>query len=247
MINKVFTGIEFIDKDIGGLYQYGAYLICGEKDTGKTILASRFLAEGLKKNEMCLFVTSEKPAVFISEIQNSLGFDFSLHIKTGVFSILEYERNEESPASRLKHYIDEVRAFVNIKGVERVVIDFSTVQDMLDEQKTEENIRGFVKALEGLHITTILVLDKSRSPIMFQVERLLIKETVGTFRLEKKQREKNGKYFYNMEVEKIAGHYPPFPSWEFEISKTEGFQLIVKMEKLVYSDIKNIKKTINGG
>ena len=247
MINKIFTGIEFIDKGIGGIYQYGNYLICGEKETGKTVLTSQFFVEGLKKNEMCLFVMYENPGSYLTEIQNSLGFDFSVYLKKGIFNILQYEKTGKSSSAKLQQYMFELSTFINKKGVERVVIDFLTVIDMLDEKTTEEEIKDFVKFLEKLHVTALLLLDKPRSPEMFKIERSLIKETVGTFRIEKKRSETNGRYFYNMEIEKLAGHFPPFPAWNFEIFKHAGSKQITESSKISYSNIKEIKKTEEGG
>ncbi len=247
MINKIFSGIGFIDKDIGGLYQYGSYLICGEKETGKTVLTSQFLVEGLKKNEMCLLVTGENPGSFINEIQNSLGFDFSLYLKRGLLNILQYERPEGGPAGKLGQYLFEVNAFVSKKGVERVIIDLATMLGMLDEKKIEEHIREFIKFLEKMHITALLLLDKSRAPSMFQVERALINEAVGVFRIEKKTDEKNNKVFYSMKIEKIAGHFPPFPSWDFEIIKKQGVKQITENGSFFYADIKKIEKLDDGG
>jgi len=247
MINKISTGVEFIDKELGGLYQYGAYLLCGERESGKTLLASGFLAEGLKKHEMCLYITGENAVSYINEIQNIMGFDFSMYLQQGLFNILQYEKPKEGSSSKLPQYFHEAGTFINGKGVERVVIDFSTVKDLLDEKKTEENIKDFIKFIERFHVTTVILLDKAASPEMSRIERMLIKETVGTFRMEQKYSERSGRNFFEIEIEKTAGLYPPYPSWSFEVIKNEGFKLVVKRAGVDYSVIKDVKKVKGGG
>ena len=242
MINKVLTGIDFIDKDLDGLLQYGSYLLCGEAETGKRILTSQFLAQGLKNNEVCLLVTDESPVDYLLEVQENLGFDFSLFLQKEVFSILQYERKKEKMEGRIKQYISEVGAFVAKRGVERAVIDFSTVQDLLDETKIEENIIEFAEFLEKLHVTVIILLGKPRSPGMLRAEKALVAETVGTFRLEEKESNKGDRGVYRIEIERIAGMFAPLPSWDFEIFKKEGSKVIVEGDRLLFSQIRDINR-----
>ncbi|MEI7905542.1 MAG: RAD55 family ATPase [Candidatus Firestonebacteria bacterium] len=236
MINRIFTGIDFFDKDVAGLFQYGTYLFCGEAEVGKTVLTSRFLVEGLKKEEMCLFITAKNASVYLNDIQNSLGFDFSIYLQKGLFNILLYEKPEEEVFANVQQYIGELSLFVHKLGVERLVIDFSTVMELLDESKLEEEVREFAKALENLHVSTLLVLETPRSPAMYQAEQQLIKETIGAFKLTKMSSEENKK-FYHMETVKISGRFPPLPVWDFAIYKREG-PVLLKIDKLSYTDIK---------
>jgi hypothetical protein len=58
---RVPTGILGLDSLIeGGFPQGRSILITGEPGTGKSIFALQFLAEGLKRNEKCIFVSADE-------------------------------------------------------------------------------------------------------------------------------------------------------------------------------------------
>jgi len=59
---KIRTGVQGLDKMLhGGLVPGRPYIISGPPGSGKTILSTQFLREGLEGGERCLFVALEEP------------------------------------------------------------------------------------------------------------------------------------------------------------------------------------------
>lgn len=61
-MERVKTGVDGLDTMLdGGLLPARPYIISGPTGSGKTILATQFLLDGLKRNEPCLLVTLDEP------------------------------------------------------------------------------------------------------------------------------------------------------------------------------------------
>lgn len=62
MADRVSTGVEGLDAMLGGgLLPARPYVISGPTGSGKTILGSQFLLDGLRRGEPCLLVTLDEP------------------------------------------------------------------------------------------------------------------------------------------------------------------------------------------
>ena len=86
---RVPTGILGLDSLIeGGFPQGRSILITGEPGTGKSIFALQFLAEGLKRNEKCIFVSADENPMDILEQAASMGWDFERYIENKDLAIL---------------------------------------------------------------------------------------------------------------------------------------------------------------
>ncbi|GEM_PF-2385456 len=246
MINKIPTGIDFIDKDLGGIYQHRAYLFCGESDAGKIALTSRFLVEGLKKEEMCLLVTSGNIGNYLVESHGILNFDFSVYMQSGFFNILEYADADSANAADLDQYMLEIKEFVEKKGVERVVLEALPMLEAADLKTTESNARRFISFLESENVTALISLGKPRTLGASRLEGELAKAAAGTLRTSIKVSEETGKSYYSIDIERMVGLKQPYPSWDYELIKNRGAQAIIKREKINYSHLEeNITITKN--
>ncbi|HKZ98958.1 MAG TPA: ATPase domain-containing protein [Thermoplasmata archaeon] len=71
MADRVNTGVEGLDAMLnGGLIPARPYVVSGPTGSGKTILATHFLLEGLRAGEPCLLVTMDEPP---SEVKANMG------------------------------------------------------------------------------------------------------------------------------------------------------------------------------
>jgi len=78
MTNRIKTGITGFDELIdGGIPQGSFVVVTGGPGTGKTILASQFLANGVMKyDEKGLFISVEQPSEDIVAQAKQFGWDF---------------------------------------------------------------------------------------------------------------------------------------------------------------------------
>ena len=86
---RVSTGVPNFDRLIGkGFEKNSANLLVGGSGSGKTIFATQFLIDGVKKGEKCLYVTfEEKKEQFYSNMKN-FGWDLEEYEKKGMFTFL---------------------------------------------------------------------------------------------------------------------------------------------------------------
>ena len=110
---RVPTGILGLDSLIeGGFPQGRSILITGEPGTGKSIFALQFLAEGLKRNEKCIFVSADENPM---DILGASCFDglgtLSLSIENKDLAILNAGTYLSSfPGASSERHIDVQRA-----------------------------------------------------------------------------------------------------------------------------------------
>ena len=90
-IARVYTNIPNFDKLVnGGFEKNTTNLLVGGSGGGKTIFATQFLVEAMKKGEKCLYVTfEEKKAQFYSNMIH-FGWDLQEFENRGLFTFLEY-------------------------------------------------------------------------------------------------------------------------------------------------------------
>ncbi len=70
-MERVKTGVDGLDVMLnGGLLPARPYIVSGPTGSGKTILATQFLLDGLRRNEPCLLVTLDEPPI---EVKSNMG------------------------------------------------------------------------------------------------------------------------------------------------------------------------------
>jgi len=80
-MERVKTGVDGLDAMLsGGLVPARPYIISGPTGSGKTILATQFLFDGLKRNEPCLLVTLDEPPIEVKSNMAMFGWNLD-HLK----------------------------------------------------------------------------------------------------------------------------------------------------------------------
>ncbi len=80
-MERVKTGVEGLDTMLsGGLLPARPYIISGPTGSGKTILATQFLLDGLRRNEPCLLVTLDEPPIEVKSNMALFGWNLD-HLK----------------------------------------------------------------------------------------------------------------------------------------------------------------------
>ena len=75
-MERVKTGVDGLDAMLnGGLLPARPYIISGPTGSGKTILATQFLVDGLKRGELCLLVTLDEPPIEVKSNMALFGWN----------------------------------------------------------------------------------------------------------------------------------------------------------------------------
>src|SRR5947207_7249747 len=95
---KILTGIDHIDKTLGGIEGGRCHLVTGRPQNGKTILGSQFLITGLNKDERVIVVTRLSAQEIVDRYAR-LGYDYFAHVPAGSESndrLIIFEQNDEN-------------------------------------------------------------------------------------------------------------------------------------------------------
>jgi KaiC/GvpD/RAD55 family RecA-like ATPase len=75
-MERVKTGVDGLDVMLnGGLLSARPYIVSGPTGSGKTILATHFLLDGLKRGEACLLVTLDEPPIEVKSNMAMFGWN----------------------------------------------------------------------------------------------------------------------------------------------------------------------------
>lgn len=95
-IARAKTGVEGLDEIIsGGIPRGTVTLVSGPPGSGKTILCTQFLYQGIKEGEKCLFLTIDKKVEGLLGQTNQLGLDFQSAIDKGQAKFLYLNINKK--------------------------------------------------------------------------------------------------------------------------------------------------------
>lgn len=157
---RIATGITNFDNLIeGGFGKKTTNLLVGGPGTGKTILATEFLINGMKKGDSCLYVTfEERREEFFSNMLR-FGWNLDEYEKKGLLTFLEYT------PSKVKTMLEEgggiIESIILKKKVSRIVIDSITSFVLLFEDeltKREASLKLF-NMISSWNCTSLLTYE----------------------------------------------------------------------------------------
>jgi circadian clock protein KaiC len=107
---RVSTGVPGLDRMLGGGLVAGRpYLVTGGVGSGKTLLALRFLLEGLGRDEEVLLVAVDEPPSEIVENVRSFGWDLS--------SVRTLDANPGVKAIRRMSDVQEIKGLGDVRSM----------------------------------------------------------------------------------------------------------------------------------
>lgn len=157
MAERVSTGIPGLDQLIdGGLPEGSVSLLSGDAGTGKTVLCSQFLWNGLQQNQNGLFITMEEDPDDLRKDAKAFGWDFEEYENAGYLRLTYLNPFSEIGDIRrsIKTAIDEVDA-------ERVVVDSTSILGMYSNNiaKIRERIYELASALHEANVTALMTAE----------------------------------------------------------------------------------------
>ena len=157
---RASTGVAGLDEMMGGGIPTGdSVLIAGPSGSGKSVLATQFIAEGGKQGESgVLVVFEEHPKEYLHRAQG-LGFDLLEMVRDGRLEALYLRPLDLSPDETLH----EIREAVKRVGARRVVIDsmsgFELALAPTFRADFRESLYRLVGALTGQGITVLTTME----------------------------------------------------------------------------------------
>lgn len=167
------TGIPGLDNLIqGGLIRGTATLVTGGTGTGKTILCSQFVWEGLMRGETCLYISFEEPpADIIADVKN-FGWDFESFIQKKKLFIEYHDPFQVTNITSL--LVERIKEH----NIERVAIDSTSILGLYfkDAFEVRKQLYKLLMALKSTGVTTIItseIEEDSKKLSRFGVEEFV--------------------------------------------------------------------------
>jgi circadian clock protein KaiC len=157
---RLSTGVPELDALMGGGVPEGdSLLIAGPSGTGKSALATQFIAAGLRAGEPAIVVVfEERPAKYAGRA-DSLGLDFSSAQRDGLLEILYLRPLDLSVDETMLEVLDAVRR----TGAKRLVIDSLVGFEMAlapgFRADYRESLYRMIAALTGAGVTILSTVE----------------------------------------------------------------------------------------
>ncbi|HEX5732299.1 MAG TPA: response regulator [Blastocatellia bacterium] len=179
--NLIPSGVEPVDKLIGGLESNQLYLVHGEA-AGKSLFGIEFLIEGLKRGENGALVIRYSPEDAVRRFAR-LGYDCLEDVYSGRLVILEYSNDIIQQIARLRELTPVLRELEWLLGetrAERLVFDPVTNLVLGEEGNLQSRVREFASWATSFGATVVLVANAESEEVIEEF-RPLVEES---FRFE---------------------------------------------------------------
>lgn len=174
MMDKVKTGIENLDKILkGGIPRGWVVLVSGGPGTGKSILATQFLYEGIEKyHENGVYVTFDESITNIKKTMIPFGWDLKKYEKEGKLGFLDLSYTKGMELEERGHFdlgvlVELIKKTIMDKAAKRVVIDPVTMLSYFYEEKFEVRkcLLALIRTLNELGCTTMMTHEIRRAEL----------------------------------------------------------------------------------
>jgi circadian clock protein KaiC len=157
---RISTGVPGLDEMLGGGIPEGdSVLVAGPSGTGKTVLGTQFIAEGVKQGETgVIIVFEEHPTEYLAR-SRGLGMDLEAMIRQNLLRVIYLRPLDLSVDETLQ----EVHDAISQVRAQRVVVDslsgFELALAPTFRQDFRESLYRMVGALTGLGITVLMTAE----------------------------------------------------------------------------------------
>jgi circadian clock protein KaiC len=157
---RLSTGIQELDKLMGGGVPEGdSVLVAGPSGTGKSVLATQFIAAGLRAGEPGIIaIFEERPAGYVTRAAD-IGQDLRTALGTGKLEILYLRPLDLSVDETMQEILDAVKRV----GAKRLVIDSLVGFEMAlapgFRADFRESLYRMIGALTGVGVTILSTVE----------------------------------------------------------------------------------------
>lgn len=161
---QISTGISGLDEMLGGgILEGDAALIAGPSGSGKSVLATQFVADGARRGEHGIMAVFEEHPQEYMERARGLGFDLEEMARQGQLKVIYLRPLDLS----VDETFQEIRDAVRSVGATRVVIDslsgFEVALAPTFREDFRESLYRLVGALTGTGVTVLMTVEVVQS------------------------------------------------------------------------------------
>jgi circadian clock protein KaiC len=161
---RLSIGVPALDEMMnGGIPEGDSVLVTGASGTGKSVLATQFIAEGIRRGEAGIVaVFEERPQAYVNRA-DSFGLDLETPQKDGTLLVLYLRPLDLSVDETMNEILDAVKRI----GAKRLVIDslagFEMALSPGFREDFRESLYRMIFALTGIGVTILSTVEVDES------------------------------------------------------------------------------------
>lgn len=172
---RISSGIPELDKLLGGgIVEGDSVLLAGPSGTGKSVLATQFIAAGLRKGEGAIVIVFEERPAGYSKRAGMFGLDFEAPRDSGLLEILYLRPLDLSVDETMQEILDAVKR----TRAKRLVIDSLVGFEMAlapgFRADFRESLYRMIAVLTGAGVTIVSTVEIEDSFAAFQFSHYAI-------------------------------------------------------------------------
>jgi CheY-like chemotaxis protein/KaiC/GvpD/RAD55 family RecA-like ATPase len=217
--NLISSGIEPVDKLLGGLEAGQLYLVHGDA-SGKSLFGIKFLIEGLKRGENGALVIRYSPEDAVRRFAR-LGYDCLEDVYSGRLVILEYSNEIIQQIARLRALAPVLRELEWLLGEtrpQRLVFDPVTHLVVGEQGDLESRVQEFAAWARSFGATVALVANCENDDVIRDFQPLVNE----SFRFEVKDVDERATRLFVFEKS------PSIPEQPIEVDPSRGVFLLAR-------------------
>ena len=157
---RLSVGVPELDKMLdGGIFEGDSLLVAGPSGTGKSALATQFIAEGLRHGESAIMALFEERPVGYTERADSFGLNLKSSQKKGKLEVLYLRPLDLSVDETMQAILDAIERV----GAKRLVIDSLVGFEMAlapgFRADFRESLYRMIGALTGAGVTVLSTVE----------------------------------------------------------------------------------------
>jgi KaiC/GvpD/RAD55 family RecA-like ATPase len=198
-VRRVPSGFSFIDKNWGGIYCGGSYLLMGPRKSGRTLIGLQFALEAAKSAEVCVYFTLMRPKDLMIQAA-SLNFDIQSYMNQNLIIVVRVAPPNEiydmyNPDDYLVEYYRDIITVVDQYHPSRIIFDELT--PFVGFKNVDYLQDTFIKTLETIEdrdITSLFVISEPATQKAQTIVQGLSQYVTGTIQLKKENLEKGDRF-----------------------------------------------------
>jgi len=242
-IKLVNSGFPLIDRNWGGIYRGGSYLIVGPKKSGRTLLGLQFAKESALAKETCLYFTTMRPKDLMIQA-TSLNFDLQTYMNKNRVIVVRVASPDDAyehsvPDDYLIDYLNDIVTVVNQYKPSRIIFDELTKYVGFRSIGLLRDV--FIHTLEVIEendISSFFVIGEPATPKAEEIVETISESVTGIIQLKKSPTKIMEKYFGGMAtISPNVGHAEGVFSDQYIIKPYEGILLADDEEEIIEENV----------
>lgn len=189
-IKRIPSGFSLIDRNWGGVYKGGSYLLIGPRKSGRTLLGLQFALEAAKSAEVCLYFTVMRPKDLMIQAA-SLNFDIQSYMNQNLLIVVRVAPPNDiyemyNPDDYLVEYFNDIITVVDQYRPSRIIFDELT--HFVGFRNVDFLNNTFLHTLETIEerdITSLFLISEPATQKAQSIVEGLSQFVTGTIQLKK--------------------------------------------------------------